>query len=413
MDAQPATLSLDIHCAAELGNGLLDQARALREVDPIFWSEPFQSWFVTGHQECVEGFSDKLPLSTKRFLQLVMAPVPEAEREAKIPYLMKTLPNWIVNMDAPDHTRLRRLMVKAFTRKVTEDQRAFAREAIAAALDGAAGRDSVEFVEDVARRIPGRVILRLLGLPDELLPRLRSWAMALNSALGGQPNDPAVVIDAERNLLEMRELFLAEIEKRRVNPTEDFISLLVTARENDDRMSDEEVLGTLYIVLIAGHDTTMNTMVLSVATLARFPEAGEYIRNNPDRIGDIVLEMMRYIAMSFTMLRTVKHDFNWHGHALREGQFVFLIMAGANRDPKVFPNPDVLDFNRKQDENMVFAPGVHHCIGHLLAKMQVGEFLTQFCARFQPEILDAKLSFGRSIGFRGLEHLHVKLKPLV
>jgi cytochrome P450 PksS len=107
MDAQPATLSLDIHCAAELGNGLLDQARALREVDPIFWSEPFQSWFVTGHQECVEGFSDKLPLSTKRFLQLVMAPVPEAEREAKIPYLMKTLPNWIVNMDAPDHTRLR------------------------------------------------------------------------------------------------------------------------------------------------------------------------------------------------------------------------------------------------------------------------------------------------------------------
>jgi len=413
MDTHPASLSLDIHRAAELGNGLLDQARELREVDPIFWSEPFQSWFVTGHQECVEGFSDKLPLSTGRFVQLVVAPIPEEEREAKIPYLMKALPNWIVNMDAPDHTRLRRLMLKAFSRKVSEDQREFAREAIATALDRAAGQETVEFVEDVARRIPGRVILRMLGLPDALLPRLRNWSIALNHALGGSPNDPAVVENAERNLVEMRDLFLAEIEKRRLNPTEDFISLLVTARENDDRMSDEEVLGTLYVVLIAGHDTTMNTIVLSVATLARFPEAGEYIRNNPERIGDIVMEMMRYIAMSFTMMRTVKQDFEWHGHQMREGQFVFLSMAGANRDPKVFANPDVLDFTRKQDQNMVFAPGVHHCIGHFIAKMQVAEFLTAFCARFQPEVLDARLNFGHSVGFRGLEHLHVKLTPLV
>jgi len=241
---------------------------------------------------------------------------------------------------------------------------------------------------------------------------LRNWSIALNTALGGQPNDPAVVENAERNLLEMRALFLAEIEKRRLSPTEDFISLLVTARENDDRMSDEEVLGVLYIVLIAGHDTTMNTLVLSVATLARFPEAGAYIRDNPDRIADIVMEMMRYIAMSFTMLRTVKEDFEWRGHQMREGQFVFLSMAAANRDPKVFPNPDVLDFTRKQDQNMAFAPGVHHCIGHFLAKMQVGEFLTEFCARFEPEVLDARLNFGHAIGFRGLENLHVRLKAL-
>jgi cytochrome P450 len=412
MDSLPKTLDIEINRAAELGNALLDQLRDLRAADPIYWSPQFQSWFVTGHAECLEGFSGELPLSNGRFTQLIVAPVPEEEREARIPYLMKTVPDWIVNMDAPAHTRLRKLMVKAFSKKIAEDQRDFARQAIAQAFARIEGQEVVEFVEDVARRVPGRVILRMLGLPDSLLPRLRDWSIALNTALGGQPVSADVVVHAEHKLLEMRELFLAEIEKRKANPREDFISQLVTARDNDDRMTDEEMLGTLYIVLIAGHDTTMNSMVLSVATLARFPWAGEFIRDNPDRMPDIIMEMMRHIAMSFSMVRTVKHDFMWRGHDLREGQFVFLCMAGANRDPAVFSNPDELDFNRSQEKNMTFAPGMHHCIGHLLAKMQMGEFLSAFCARYQPEMLDAKLNFGHSIGFRGVESLHVKLHPV-
>jgi cytochrome P450 len=412
MDNMPKLLDLEINRAAELGNAILEQVREIREVDPIFWSEKFQSWFVTGHRECMEGFSGELPLSNARFAELVMAPVPEAERAARIPYLMKTVPEWIVNMDAPAQTRLRRLLLKAFSRKIAESQREFARQAIQDAFDRVQGQEVVEFVEDVARRIPGRVILRLLGLPDALLSKMPEWSLALNTAFGGQPVGPEVVERAERVVVELRELFIAEIEKRKANPTEDFISQLVTARDNDDRMTDEEMLGVLNVSLIAGHDTTMNSIVLSVATLARMPEAAAYIRNNPARMPDIVMEMMRFIAMSFSMVRTVKHDFEWRGHALREGQFVFLSMAGANRDPRVFTNPDELDFERKQDMNMVFAPGMHHCIGHLLAKMQMGEFLSAFCNRFQPELVDPELKFGHSVGFRGVEKLPVKLHPI-
>lgn len=400
---------LEIDRAAELGDALLDQARVIREQDPIYWSDKFQAWFVTGHEECMEGFSGDLPLSTERLKKLVVAPIPEKEREARIPYMIKTLPEWVINLDAPVHTRLRKLMVKAFSRKNAENERLFVRQAIQEAFDRVDGQDQIEFVEDVARRISGRVILRLLGLPDSLLPKLRGWAIALNSALGGQPVGPEVVEAGERVLLEMRELFLVEIKKRQEHPTEDFISQLITARDEDDRMTEEELLGTLYIVLLAGHDTTMNTMVLGVAALARFPDARAFIRDNPDRIGDIVMEISRYIAMSFSMLRTVKKDFVWRDHQMKEGQFVFLSMAAANRDPKVFANPDELDFSRPQDKNMTFAPGMHHCIGHLLAKVQLTEFFPAFVARYEPEVLDTKLNFGISVGFRGLESLNLRL----
>lgn len=413
MDIVPiAPIDIDFSQAAKRGDLLLEDLRRLRELDPIFWSARQGAWIVTGHQEAMEAFSGDLPLSVTRFQTLIVSGITPEAREARIPYLMKTLPSWVVNVDAPVHTRLRKLMVKAFSRKIAEDIRPFAREAIKRAFDEAeAAGGEVEFVEDVARRIPGRVILRLLGLPDSLLPRLRKWSLALNGALGGQPVNIEIMEKCQESVLEMREIFLEEIEDRRVNPRDDFISLLVHAREDDDRMTEEEVLGVLYVTLIAGHDTTMNTMVMGTAALARNTEARTYIRANPDRTPDVILEIMRYIAMAFTMVRSVKEDFEWRGHQMKRDQFIFVTMAGANRDPSIWQNPDRLDFDRPQDKNMTFAPGMHHCIGHLLAKMQLGEFFPELLRRFEPQVLDETLNWGVSIGFRGLETLNVKLHP--
>ena len=120
---------------------------------------------------------------------------------------------------------------------------------------------------------------------------------------------------------------------------------------------------------------------------------------------------MRYIAMSVFMARVALEDFEWHGHRIRKGQFVMLMIAGANRDPAVFHAPDRLDFTRPQDANMTFAPGLHFCIGHYLAKMQLTEFFPSFLSRFEPEMLDAELDFGPSLAFRGLETLRLRLHP--
>jgi cytochrome P450 len=177
-------------------------------------------------------------------------------------------------------------------------------------------------------------------------------------------------------------------------------------------LSEDELVGILHLTLLAGHDTTTNTISLGVAALSKDFEAREYMRNNPDRLADSLMELMRHIAMSTSMSRIVTQDFVWRGHQLKAGQVVHLMIAGANRDPRVFPDPEVLDFSRPQDMNMTFGPGLHHCIGHFLAKMELGEFFPEFLKRFEPfEVLDKEILFGGGMSFRGPQELHVRLHP--
>jgi cytochrome P450 len=395
-----------------MGNALLDKLNAMRAADPIYFSQRNGGvWIVTGHDEVVEGFRGNLPLSAERLPHMVVGNIPEAERMTRVPYLMTSTPQWIVNVDAPAQPRLRRLVMKAFSRPVVETIRPHARRFIAEALDEAAALGDVELVGTVCRKIPARVILRMMGLDDALLPRLHHWSLALNAALGGINMPAEVVEEGERVTLEMREHFLPEIEKRRKNPGEDFMSALVTAHDEGDRLSEEEMLGICYVALIAGHDTTANTMALGTAALAQHPEARDFMRNNPDKVPNAIMEIMRFIAMSTMMPRVVAQDFEWCGHQLKQGQFVFLMIAGANRDPHAFYDAEKLDLTRPQDANMTFAPGLHFCIGHLLAKMQLGEYFPALLRRFDIELLDQRLDFGLSLSFRGVETLNVRLTP--
>jgi cytochrome P450 len=323
---------------------------------------------------------------------------------------MSATKHWLLNMDAPEHPRLRRLMTKAFGKPIVEGLRPHVRGFIQDALDRAGAKGEVEFVSEVARRIPARTILRQLGLSDDLMPRLHHWSIVLNT-LGNVHVPIDKLVEIENVLLELRGLFLPEIEARRKRPREDFLSALVTANEAGDQLSEEEMLGICYITLIAGHDTTANTIALGTAALAQHPEARDYIRENPQHIGTAVMELSRYIAMSTAQARLVSEDFTWNGHHLKKGQFALIFIAGANRDPKLFPAPDRIDFTRPQDSNMTFGPGIHHCIGHLLAKMQLGEFFPELVRRFDPQMLDPRLDFATTLGFRGLNTLNIRLRP--
>jgi len=196
----------------------------------------------------------------------------------------------------------------------------------------------------------------------------------------------------------------------RAAPTEDFLSQLVLARDNDDKLSEEEILGICYLVIVAGHDTTLNTMTMGVAALADNSSARQYMLTHPDTILDSVMEVMRYVAMSTAFNRVASQDFEWHGKQIKKGHNVWMMTAGANRDPRVYENPEVMDMTRPQDRSTVFGPGIHHCIGHLLAKMQLCEFFPEFFARFpDAKVLDERLDFQPSLSFRGLNSLHMRL----
>jgi cytochrome P450 len=275
-------------------------------------------------------------------------------------------------------------------------------------LDSAVGE--VDFVHSVSRQIPARIILRLLGVDQVHLPKVHGWVWAFMNGLSGGGTTPELLQNAEDVVREMRALFLAEINKRRAAPTEDFISALVTAEEDGQGLEEEDILTTCYLTLTAGYDTTANTMTLGMLALANDPEAWAFVRDHPEAIDANIMEIMRFVGMSTSTARVVARDFEWKGHQFKEGQIVQLMQAGANRDPAVFPNAEVMDFSHNQQANMVFAPGVHFCIGHFLAKMQLSEFFPALLRTFKSiDVLDSELQWGPALTFRGLQSLNVRL----
>jgi cytochrome P450 len=407
-DAQ--SLDFDFNTLPQIGNGWLEGLSRIREADPMFWSDHQQGYLVTRHADVKDGFGGNLPLSTARLTTSVVRDDPE--RAALFPTLLSSLPDWIINSDPPSHTRMRRLMGKAFNRRVVESVRTFAQGNIESLLDEMQDRGEAEVNEDLARIITGRTILHLLGVPQEYLPRLREWGASVAGALAVAHAGPAQLQAAERATIEMFDLFSKEIEKRRTAPRDDIFTGLVEAIDDGDKLTMEEMVGSSVVLLLAGHDTTLNSMVLGVETLSRHPEHAAWIGANPDKIENAVVEMMRYFAMAGGQTRIVSEDFEWHGRTLKAGEIVYLMIAGANRDPRVFVEPEKLDFSRDTFASMTFAPGIHHCIGHILARMQLNEFFSRTYGRFeQLEVIEPAVTFSPIWVFRSIPNLAVRFHP--
>lgn len=403
-------IDIDISQAGMLGNAFIEQLSVLRNQDPLRWSAASSCWLVTGHAEVEEALSGRLPLSNKRLVAIGLGAIDPVERARLFPTMMRYMPHFIIDMDPPDHTRLRRLLVKAFRRDVVESVRPFVREKITALLDGLQAQPQAEFNEQVARQLPGAVILKLLGLPQTLLPRLRDWSNALQQGIGVPFASSEALHGADLALAEMNEVLLPEIELRRREPRDDLLTALIQANEEGDVLSVDEMLGALHVLIVAGHDTTSNTLSLGLATLAHDQAAWEYLYRHPEGAANCCLELMRVVAMSTSQPRIASADFDWHGRSIKRGQLVFLMLAAANRDPQVFADPDKLIPTRNTDQSLVFAPGVHHCIGHLLAKMQVSEFFVALAHRFSGvTLLDPSLNFMPQVAFRGLFDLRVRM----
>jgi cytochrome P450 len=409
-DRQPG-VDINLATLALMGDGLFGKLNALRAHDPLFWSDLSQCWIVTGHAEINEGFSGTLPLLNGKMEAVLSRVLPPAELHHRYPNTLRYMPRILPNMDGPEHARLRKLFVKAFSRKIVEDLRPYVRERVATILDRAAAQRDIEFNEGVARQLPGAVILRLLGMSESYLDRLKGWTDGVTRALTSF--DPKVewLDGLETVVTEMVEIFEREIEERRKTPRGDFITALVTAVDGGDTLTVDEMIGALILVIIAGHDTTSNSMTLGVRALDRNRSAWAEMRAHPERSVDAAVELMRYSAMSAGQPRLAAQDFEWRGRKIRKHDIVMLLIAGGNRDPQVFPNPENLDLSRANDQSQTFAPGLHHCIGHLLAKLQLGEFFAALTERFdRVEVLEEP-EFTPNLVFRGVAGLKVRFYP--
>ncbi|HKZ72990.1 MAG TPA: cytochrome P450 [Steroidobacteraceae bacterium] len=403
---------VDISQVGRLGNAFLEELNKLRELDPVHWSAASRCWLITRHADVDDALQGKLPLSLKRNVNIIFGGIPEEERAKRFPTLMRYIPDWIIEQDPPEHPRLRKLLVKAFNKKVVDSVRPFVRERVALLMDKLERQPQLEFNEEIARLLPGSVILKLLGLSQDYFPKLRGWSAAFMEGIGVPYADMAAKKRADDAMAEMNAVFAAEIDERRRSPRDDLLSSMLAATEDGETLTEIEMLGALQVLIVAGHDTTSNTMTLGLAALAEHPDFWDYMYRRPEKTLECCLELMRYIAMSTSQPRIAAEDFTWHGKQLRKGDLIFLMLAAANRDPRAFENPEAMDVHRNNERSMVFAPGLHHCIGHLLAKMQVADFFGELVQRFEgAEILDPRLAFMPQVAFRGLYELNVRLKP--
>jgi len=408
------TESMDFPFVAmpEIGNLFLTKLDAIREADPVFWSDHQHGWLITRHADIVDGFAQKYPLSSRRFGTYTLSAIPLAEHPERIPMLHRFVPMLINNNDAPVHTRMRKLTVKAFNRKVIESVRGFAQGNIEAILDAIEAKTSIEMNRDVARPITGQTILKLLGIPDEHLAKLGKWSDQINISIGSVNPPIEQIMAGETAIREIYELFAAEIEKRRQQPQLDIFTTLLQAADEGEQLTIDEVIGISIVLLIAGHDTTLNSMVLGVEALSRQPELRDWLYKKPEDANAAVIELSRVTAMSSFETRLAAEDFTWHGKSIRAGDIIYLMIAAGNRDPRVFERPDEIDFTRDNNAILTWGPGLHHCVGHLLAKMQLAEFFTRAYRRYeQIEVIEPDLRYGPAPSFRSFPAMHVRLHP--
>ena len=313
----------------------------------------------------------------------------------------------IINTDPPDHTRLRRLVAKAFTARRMEALRPRVQELVATAIDGMIAQGPpADLVAHLALPLPIGVICELLGVPYEDRDRFRAWSDAVLSTTALSPEE------IQRAYHELGGYLAGLVARRREEPTDDLLGTLVVARDEGDRLSEEELVVFGITLLVAGHETTANQLGNFVYTLLTHPGQLDVLYRKPDLVPQAVEELLRFIplGMGAGFPRIATEDVEIGGVTVRAGEAVFVSSISANRDSAVFDDPDRLDITRTDNAHLAFGHGVHRCIGAELGRMELKLAYPALVRRF-PEMRlavdPAELTFRKRSIVYGVESLPV------
>lgn len=389
---------------------LLPALAALRAAEPVYWSEAMKGWILTRHADVSAAFKDRRILND-RVPAFSFTAIPREDWPRLIPNLWRGVNSWLVNMDAPRHSRLRAMLMKAFTPKFVESLRPRIEQLTVEAVDKAARLGSFDFMREIAYPIPARIIMGIVGLDEKNLDKLRTIHARTTLTVQTRASRETL-LEGEAAMAEFNAMVQEEIDRRRVQPKNDFLSALVAATDEEGRLNDEELLAMCQLLLFAGQDTTMNSLCFGLKAFQQFPDQRDlFLSGEVDPIAAMA-EVTRYTAMSTCMFKLAGEDFDVGGKTIRAGDIVYIMIAAANHDPEVFPDPGVMDFRRPNlSQVMSFAPGIHMCLGHHLAKLEMAIFFKHFLTRFPYyRITDDPVRYHGKMAFRGMDGLNVTVE---
>lgn len=380
--------------------------RVLQQHAPVFWSEKQQAWIVTRYADVKDGLMMDDRLSPDRIVPYFEKYGDEIRKN--FPNVYRYTPKWLANMDAPAHTRVRQLFTMAFHKKIVERERLFVRSLVAELLDMAGRRDSFDFVSEIANAIPPRLICHMIGIDLERNREFLECADAAISVALSADLTPESMAQMDRALAYMSEVIVREVESVRAHPRDDLLTALVHARYEEDRLSDDELVATCQLIFAAGVDTTKHMLNQGLVELAARPEVCAFMAADPANVMKVVNETLRFVSLVKGSIRMVRHDFEWHGKQLRKDDLLFLMNGAANHDPDFWDEPFGFKPERDNGNTLAFGFGIHHCVGHLLAKMELAEFFSAAFAQYDVEILPGDRGLIPSYAFRAMSTLPVR-----
>jgi cytochrome P450 len=375
----------------------------LRSEDPVHWDPFLHTWVVTRYADVVtvlQHFSASRTPTPEQLTTLGLS---------SLTPLAEVLVRQMLFMDASAHARIRGLASKAFTPRRVEALRSHIQDITDSLLDAVQAEGCMDVIADLAYPLPAIVTAEMLGLPTSDWEQLIAWSAIFAEALGNFQHNPDHAPLVLRNLEEMCVYFRDAIQKHRQHPQDDLISALLTAEQEGDSLTEEEVVANSIMLMTGGQETTTNLIGNGMLTLLRHPDQLEKLRADRSLIPSAIEELLRYESPIQYTSRLAPRDVQIGGKTIRQRQAVIAVMGAANRDPERFSDPDLLDINRRDNRHLAFAWGPHFCFGAPLARLE-GQIAFETMLRRMPNLylVPGPVTWRENLGFRGLTALPVK-----
>ncbi len=367
--------------------------RRLREKDPIHRMRLVDGWAVTRYEDV-----EQILLDHQRF----------SNWGAGAGDRVYTRDRSMLDLDPPDHTRLRSLVSKAFTPRSVTALKPRIEEIVDELLDGVDGERRFDLIDSFAFPLPVIVIAEMLGVPAQDLEQFKDWSNDIVVSL--EPVQTRAQRERfRRSEQELYQYFEGIIDQRRRDPQDDLVSALLAAEEEGDRLSHGELLATLLLLLVAGNETTRNLIGNGMFALLRNPGELNRLKEQPELIDSAIDELLRYDSPVQLDGRTLVEDVEMGGKRMRAGQQVVAVVGAANRDPAAFSEPDRLDIGRQEKSHISFGRGIHYCLGASLAKLEGQIAFASLLERFSSIRLAAEPRQRKQVVLRGVEDLLVEV----
>ncbi len=380
----------------------------MRNEAPVYWSDAWGCWMLTRYEDITWTLQDYQTFTSLGRLTATMdLPEPLWER---VEPLVRHYSQGLINVDPPDHTRMRKLVHLAFTPRAIRKMQTYIQDIVDRLIDERIEHGDMDVIWDFSYPLPVTVIAEMMGIPVEDHPKFKTWSREIVGFMATPKPSPEILFKSQDALLAMQQYFRDIYAKRRHQPEDDLITALVRAELEGDKLTEEEMVSSCVTILIGGHETTTYLIANGVYALLRHPDQLRLLRDNPDLTGSATEEFLRFEGPFQRNRRIATRDVQIGDMIIKEGQLVMQFLGAANRDPAQFADPDALDITRSPNKHLAFGYGPHFCVGAPLGRLEASTAIGALLQRLKDIRLAHDGLEWNSALFRGLKSLPIQFE---